>query len=154
MKKGFTLLETLLAIFLITIIFFGLFGAFELGIRLSSHIRARVTAISLANLQIEKIRNLPYKDIGINKEGVIPQGVVEESFEITINGIPFLVENNITYVVNCADGVTPDGDPCPSDAEGKCPQDPCPQDLCPFDYKRVEVKVSWKGLHGRGHGRV
>ncbi len=148
MKKGFTLLETLLAIFLITIIFFGLFGAFELGIRLSSHIRARVTAISLANLQIEKIRNLPYKDIGINKEGVIPQGVVEESFEITINGIPFLVENNITYVVNCADGVTPDGDPCPSDAEGKCPQDPCPQDLCPFDYKRVEVKVSWKGFWG------
>jgi len=124
-KKGFTLIDVLIGVALILIIFVGIFGAFRMGMKTIEQSRNGITASSIANHQIELIRNLPYGSIGI--QGEFPDGTLEASTSIIINNVEYLIERRIDFVVDSTDGVT------------------LPEDDCPNDYKRVKVKVSWTG---------
>jgi len=126
-KKGFTLIEALIAVFLIVIIFVGIVGAFVASMKILVQSKARATALSLANQRIEEIRNLPYDDVGT--VGGIPQGEIPQTETRTLNGIEFTIKTTIIYIDDPFDGVAPD-DPIPS------------------DYKRVKVKVSWPTMIG------
>jgi len=124
--KSFTLIEILVGTFLVLIIFFGIFLAYQLGLKVVSQNKNRVTAVAIANGEIEKIRNLSYESVGII-EG-FPEGILESSKTTLFNGIDYLIETRIDYVVDSADGVS------------------SPEDECPNDYKRVAIKVSWSEL--------
>ncbi|MCD6271054.1 prepilin-type N-terminal cleavage/methylation domain-containing protein, partial [bacterium] len=126
-KKGFTLLEALIGVFLIVIIFAGIVGAFVAGMKILIQSKARATALFLANQRMEEIRNLPYKDVGTI--GGIPQGEIPQTETRTVNGIEFTIKTTIIYIDDPFDGVAPD-DPIPS------------------DYKRAKVKVSWPAMIG------
>ena len=126
-KKGFTLIEALIAVFLIVIIFVGIVGAFVASMKILVQSKARATALSLANQRIEEIRNLPYDDVGT--VGGIPQGEIPQTETRTLNGIEFTIKTTIIYIDDPFDGVAPD-DPIPS------------------DYKRAKVKVSWPTMIG------
>jgi hypothetical protein len=122
-RKGFTLVDVLVGIFLISIIFLGVFGALRLGIKTASQSRNKVVATAIANYWIEMIRNLPYKDIGV--QGSFPDGILESSTTTISNGVEFTVKKTVDYVVDPLDGIAH------------------PEDICPNDYKRVEINVSW-----------
>ncbi|MDD5621384.1 MAG: prepilin-type N-terminal cleavage/methylation domain-containing protein, partial [Candidatus Pacebacteria bacterium] len=57
-QKGFSLIEVLVGILLVTVIFTGIIGAFTLSLKTTFQSKARITALSLANKRIEEIRNL------------------------------------------------------------------------------------------------
>ncbi|HHE76530.1 MAG TPA: hypothetical protein ENL27_00905, partial [Candidatus Parcubacteria bacterium] len=124
--KGLTLVESLLAAFLTLTIFLGIFLAYQSALKLIGVNRNKVTAAAIATGELEKIKNIPYPSVGV-KDG-FPDGVLDASRAVTLNGVDYTVEYRVDYVVDPADGVA------------------SPDDECPNDYKRVEIKVSWGGF--------
>ncbi len=127
-NKGFTFIDTIVGISLMLIVFLGIFGAFQLGLRVVGQSENIITATALANQQIEMVRNLPYESVGV--KGGFPDGVLELVTTTKINNIEYAIEARVDFVVDSADGLA------------------WPEDECPNDYKRVEIKVSWLGLFG------
>ncbi len=127
-RKGFSLVEVLVGSFLLLIVFLGIFLAYQLGLKVVSQSKNRVIATAIVNGELEKIRNLPYESVGV--DGEFPDGILEASKIISLNGVNYTVEIRVDYVVDSADGIS------------------SPSDTCPNDYKRVSVKVSWSGIFG------
>jgi type II secretory pathway pseudopilin PulG len=119
---GLTLVETLVGIFLIGLIFTGIFGAFELTLRIIGQMKAKTIALAIANEQIEQIRNLPYNAIGTL--GGVPAGNIPQTIQLTRNNLIFTVRTTIVYIDDLRDNLAP-------------------LDPVPADYKRVKVEVSW-----------
>jgi hypothetical protein len=123
--KGFTLMDIIVGTALVLIVFLGIFGAYQLGLKVIGLSRNKITATSIANQQLELVRNLPYESIGI--EGGFPDGVLAATSSTWLNNVQYSIERRVDYVVDSADGVS------------------SPADDCPNDYKKVEIKVSWQG---------
>lgn len=126
-QKSFTLIEVLVGTFLILIVFLGIFGTYQLGLKVVGLSQRKITATAVANAQIEKIRNLPYQSVG-TKDAQLPyaQGVLDSATTTLFNNIEYKIETKVKFIVDSADGTGGD-------------------DSCNWDYKRAEVKVSWFG---------
>jgi len=124
-QKGLTLIETMVGIFLTLVVFLGIFGAYQLGLKVIIQSRNKIVATQLANGEIEKIRNLPYGSVGI--VGGFPSGSLSQFSASRQNNVDYQVERRVDYVVDALDGIV------------------SPADDCPNDYKKVEIKVSWSG---------
>lgn len=122
---GNTLVEILVAVGIFSIIVGSLYALFASGIELVRDNQARVTALAVANEQIEIIKNLPYDDIGT--DGGIPDGTLLQTQVITSNNIPFTVQTDIRFVDDEYDNISP-------------------TDLLPVDYKRVQITISWPNM--------
>ena len=124
LKMGFTFIEVLVGTALILVVFSGIFGAYQLGLKVVSQSRTRITATTLANQKIEMARNLDYDDVGTI--GGIPSGTIPETETIARNNIDYTVKTTVVYIDDPLDGLAP-------------------TDTLSNDYKRVKVKVSWAG---------
>ncbi|MBI4708843.1 MAG: hypothetical protein HY764_01405 [Candidatus Portnoybacteria bacterium] len=122
--SGFTLIETLVGLFLVVIIFVGVFGMLRVSIQITAQSKARITATALANQKLELARNLTYINVGTI--GGIPNGTIAEEEAIIRNGIVYTVKTTIVYIDDPFDNLSP-------------------SDPLATDYKRVKVKVSWAG---------
>jgi prepilin-type N-terminal cleavage/methylation domain-containing protein len=123
---GFTMIETVVALAVL-----GMFFA-SVGIILQSVLenigssRVRATALALAQQKMEVIRNLSYA--GVGTVGGIPQGVLAQTEQITINNLVFTVKTSVIYIDDPFDGVMP-------------------ADLINTDYKRARVEITWGGSY-------
>ncbi len=125
MKKSLTLVEVLVGVALILIVFLGIFAAFRLGLVVIEQGQKKITATAIALGEIEKIRNLPYKDVGtIGATLPYALGILEPETKTILNGTEFKIERKIKFISDSADGI------------GK-------EDPCNLDYKRAEIKVSF-----------
>jgi len=123
--KGATLIDVLIGTTLVLIIFLGVFGLYELGLKVSYQSQHRTIATGIANEYMERTRNLSYNDVGVI--GGYPSGRFKP-FEVLIrNNNEYGVTVNVHYVADPADGIG------------------YPEDSCPNDYKRVVVSVGWMG---------
>jgi hypothetical protein len=143
-NKAFTLIEVLIGAALCLLVFLGIFGCYQLGLKVLGQSKARIIASAIATEKIEKLRSLPYYQIGTYEcgeefpecdpeieEQIIPgypQGLIKKSEHFTRNNMEFLIDSVIEYGINCSDGV------------GK--------DECPNDYKKIKIQVSWFGRFG------
>lgn len=128
LSRGLTLIDILIGVALTLIIFLGIFGLFQLTLKVITQSQDRITATAIANAQIEKIRNLPYDDIGV--QGSFPDGVLFPSTTTISGGKEYTIETRVDFVVDPTDGIS------------------SPEDECPNDYKRIKIKVSWQGRFG------
>lgn len=126
-NPGLTIVETLIGIGLLLVIFLGLFGLIQIGLKMLSQSKARITATALLNQRIELARNLPYNQVGTI--GGIPNGAIPETENIARNNINYTVKTTVFYIDDPFDGLFPD-------------------DSLAWDYKRIKVKVSWLGGFG------
>ncbi len=128
---GFTLIDVLVGAALMLIVFLGIFGAYQLGLKVVGLSKTRIDATALANQQMEIIRNLPYESVG-TKGASLPyaEGVLDMATTTVRNNIGYTVNIHVNYVVDDADGLA------------------APEDDCYLDYKRVEVRVFWPGRFG------
>ena len=131
--KGLTFIDIIVGTALMLIIFLGIFGTYQLGLKVVSQSKARIIATTLANQKIEEIRNLSYKEVGTTPHlADEPEGSLPKIETISQNNIEYTVETTIKYISDCFDG--------PQSAE--CPEAPEVDD-CVKDYKRAKIKVSW-----------
>lgn len=128
MKKGFSLIETIIAIAILLIVIVGIVGVLQANIRMAGRTGGRVGAVSLVNKRMEMLRNLAYNDVGTI--GGIPDGPIPQEEIITLNNIEYTLKTFIQYVDDPADGFGTD------DENG-----------ITTDYKRTRLEVSWSGRY-------
>ncbi|HXK31874.1 MAG TPA: hypothetical protein VJ378_00085 [Candidatus Paceibacterota bacterium] len=126
-SKAFTFVDVLIGVSLLLIIFIGIFGVFQLASKIIVLSKNKITAASVANEEIEKIRNLVYSSVGII-DGVLPTavGILSSTSTVVLNNVDYFIERKIEYISDEADGTGG-------------------ADSCDLDYKRVDIRVSWQG---------
>lgn len=123
-KSGFSLIEVIVVIAVVTIVFGGLFVAFEHSVKLISHSKAKMTALSLMTDRMESIRALPYDQVGT--VAGIPSGAVPQNRIVNLNGLDFSERVLIEFVDDPADGVGG------ADSNGVL-----------SDYKKIKIEYTW-----------
>lgn len=101
-RQGFTLLEVVIAIFILGTVVAGMFGLFLITVRGAQTGERRIVAVALANERMEMVRNLPYLQVGT--VGGIPAGAIPQETTITRNGQAYVVKTDIRYVDDDYDG--------------------------------------------------
>jgi prepilin-type N-terminal cleavage/methylation domain-containing protein len=116
-KNGFSLVETVVAVFIFSILIVGVVGLYNILSRSVKAGREQTVLASLASNYLETVRNLPYSDIGTingNPSGGLP----DESNPLvaTKEGITYGIYYEVTYIDDPADGTVLLGtDPAPND---------------------------------------
>lgn len=131
-QKGFTFVEVIVGTAVFVIVALSVYSIFSLSLKWVGTMKARVEASSIAAEKIETIRNMPYDDIKTTL-GWIPPGVIPSTQTVSRSNINFQVDTTISYVNDLFDGTS---------------MASTPPDTYPWDYKKVEVKVSWPALLG------
>lgn len=124
--QGFTMIELLIATFIVGTVIVGVFGLFVLGIRSGQEGERRVVGLALANERAEMIRNLPYQTVGT--QNGIPAGSIAQEETIVRNSNTYTVKTDIRYVDDTFDGT----------AGGN------PHDTVNTDYKQARIEVTWR----------
>lgn len=122
-QKGTTLIEIVVGIAVVSIVTISLYMALFNVTRLMGDAKQKIGAVALANEQMEIIRNLEYENIGT--QGWIPSGPIAQSKTVNQNNFTYVVETIIEYEDDIFDG------------QGAL-------DTVETDYKKAQVKVSWK----------
>ncbi len=124
-SSGFTLIESLVFLFLFSLISLVFFQTYSVGTRLIIESKNRLGATALANQKMEIIRSIEYDAIGTVTG--IPAGDLIEDEDISVNTIRYHVHTFVQYVDDSFDRLVSSA----------------PPDAIPTDYKRVRVAVSW-----------
>jgi len=96
MKKGFTLIETLVGAAVFLIVAIAAYGAYVGVFQLANLNQSRIIAVNLVDEQFEMIRNMPYSNIGILNG--VPSGVLPASTTVVRGGVTFEVDYTIRDV--------------------------------------------------------
>lgn len=126
-KIGFTVIEALVGVCLMSIVFSGIMGAYRLGMKVIGLSKNKITASAIATARMETIRALPYDQAGV-KNAVLPDvsGDIDPVATQISNGTLYTIVTEVEYVADPSDGMGED-------------------DSCNLDYKKVRVNVSWEG---------
>lgn len=122
--SAFTLIETLAALFIFSVVAVTFYTVFSVGLRHIAESKNRLGAVAVANEKMEIIRNLKYADVGV--ENGIPAGGILQDEDIVENAKSYHVKTFVQYIDDAFDGTLAAG-----------------TDIIPNDYKRVKVTVSW-----------
>ena len=123
-NRGFSLVEILIVSAIMLVVFGGLLISFRYSLELISHSRAKLTALTLANDNMEYIRSLSYNAVGTVSG--IPSGLIPQVSTTSLNGIIFTKRVLIEYIDDDADGLGM------ADSNG-----------ITTDYKQAKVTLEW-----------
>lgn len=126
--RGFTLIESLVLLFIFAIVSMAFLETYATGTRLIIESKNRLGATALANQKIEIIRSIDYDAIGTTTG--IPAGDISEYETISVNTVKYRVHTVVQYADDVFDGRLGSN----------------PTDAIPNDYKRVKIEVSWGAL--------
>lgn len=130
--QGFTLIEVLIAVFLLAVAAIAFTGLLVLSTRISLESERQTVAQGIVNEELEYIRSLNYDSVGIT---LPPQGelygVLEPTATVTRNAQTYNVERHVFYGDDVGNGVNP-----------------VPNTLN-ADYKRVTIKATWTSAGGQ-----
>lgn len=122
-NQGVSLIEAVIGVAVFIVISVGVYEAYRSMYMLSGVTRQKITAIALANEQLEIARNLPYADVGI--QGGIPAGKILHEQNVVRSGVSFKILATVRNIDDPFDG-TIGGET---------------NDLSPADYKLVQIDI-------------
>jgi hypothetical protein len=121
---GSSLIDSVIAIGIISIVFAGLYGVVKLSLTTVITSKARASALALAQERSEYLRSLDYYALGT--VGGIPAGTLAASENVTLNGINFTRTTLVRYVDD------------PKDGSGAADSN-----NIRTDYKEAKIAVAW-----------
>lgn len=124
-RSGFAYVEILVALLLLSLAAVAMLPLFTFVSQATAAERARLVAGELARSVLEKVRALPYNQVGV--QGGNPEGVLPAGETVVLGGVTYHVETSITWV----------DDPSDNDSGG---------DPIASDYKKVRVRVTAPGF--------
>jgi prepilin-type N-terminal cleavage/methylation domain-containing protein len=127
-NQGFTLIEVMASLAIISMLLVGTYGLIMMSLRVTSDNSSIVQATEIANQRMERIRNLPYDDVGTVSGS--PSGVIPEDEKIVRNGV-YNVHTMIVFYDDPYDGTMASG-----------------TDSIFVDYKIATIDVGWQGKFG------
>ena len=116
--RGFTLIDVLVGITLMVIFFAGIFGLYQLGLKVVAQSENRIVATAIANEYLEMARNLPYADVGVQGGQMMVRGLPAPPVELVDRG---QLPREFTLALADGDSVPPQsglGPTLPTWAEG------------------------------------
>jgi len=122
--QGFSLVEVLVVSAVMLVVFGGLLSGFSYSLELISNSRAKLTALTVANDQMEYIRSLSYNAAGT--VAGLPAGAIPQVSTTSLNQMLFTKTVLIRYVDS------------PDDGFGAADSN-----SITTDYKEAKVTVSW-----------
>jgi len=125
--QGFSLIELIVSIVIISTLVISIMTLFELSLKIVADNRLRVGAITLAEEKIEIIKNMQYDDVAT--QGGIPPGNLLQNENLNVNGVSYTVARQIIFIDDPFDGLAP-------------------VDLLSTDYKKVNITITWTGKFG------
>jgi hypothetical protein len=123
-SSGFSIIELMVSLGLITMIFGGIFFSYSSILSVLSNAEIRTSAVSALNRQVEIVRNMPYDQVGV--QGGFPAGVIPYLQNVAVGRSDFVLKTTVRNIDDPYDG-TLGG---------------TPNDTAPADYKLVELEVS------------
>ena len=123
-KGGFTLVESLVGVFVFMIVVLSVYGVYVSILEAVRFSRVKVAMVALANEQFEIARNLSYEDVGIVSG--LPAGKIEHLQTVSRDGKDFSIETVVRNIDDPFDGTIGGS----------------PNDLSPADYKLIELEIS------------
>jgi prepilin-type N-terminal cleavage/methylation domain-containing protein len=130
-QKGMTLIEVIVSILIISVLTVGIYSLIEYVLKLSAENKFRLGAVMVADLKMERIKNLPYDQIG-TLLGIVHGNLPDNEILMENNGA-FYVNTFVRYIDDPFDGT--DGG--------------SPNDLLPTDYKQIRIRVRYNGPYGQ-----
>ncbi|RMD59231.1 prepilin-type N-terminal cleavage/methylation domain-containing protein [Candidatus Parcubacteria bacterium] len=127
-QNGFTLVELIISIAVMGLLVVGIYSLIILSLQITRDNQFYIEATEIANQKMEKIRNLPYDDVGTLTGS--PPGVVPE-YETIVRSGTFQVHTMIIFYDDPFDGTESSS-----------------TDSIPYDYKIVTIEVSWQSSRG------
>ena len=128
-QSGFTLIEAVVAMVVFVIVFVSVTDLFLTDVHVLTLAKVRAVGLSVANQQMEYLRDLPYDSVATQHGTIFPPGTIPDDQTQTVGGYTFRVHTVVEYV----------DDPYDGNATGTIPGKPV--DLYPYDYKKAEVTV-------------
>ena len=130
-ERGLSVVETLVGIAVFFLIGVSVYQAYATLLRVFVSARIQFLAASIAEEEMELIRNIPYEQVGV--EGGVPSGVISSTTVRVREQYSFSVKPIIRNVDDPFDGVAclGGGELCGGQT-----------DLSPADYKLVEILVT------------
>lgn len=122
-KRGFTLLEILVAIGIFLIFAIGIYSGISMIFKIVYQSRMKILETAILSEQLEIARNLPYESVGI--VGGLPSGLLAHEKTVTRNGKDFTVVTTVRNIDDAYDGSLGGA----------------PNDTAPADYKLVEISA-------------
>lgn len=126
--RGFTLIESLFGMVILTILLVALFTIISTNLAHLYQSKARSIALQIAQEKLENLKNLPYDSLATQTGTIYPAGTISDNEIILRNNLRFRIHTDIRYVDNDYDGNSAGGG-------GK------PADLYPYDYKKTTIQV-------------
>ena len=130
-QTGVSLAEVIISIGILLVLFLAVFSLIQYVLNLAAENKFRMGAIMVADKKMEKIKNLPYDQIG-TVAGIIHGPILDDETVAENNGI-FNINTLVQYIDDPFDG-TSNGNP---------------PDLLPTDYKQVSIRARWVGRFGQ-----
>lgn len=124
-RSGFTFIESLVLLFVVSVVIATFYSVFTVGTKHIIESKNRLGAISLANQEMEILRNLAYDDVAV--AGGSPSGSIDPDKYETVNTRTFHILTDIKYFDDPFDGV----------------KDGTPDDTIDNDYKTARITVKW-----------
>jgi len=131
-RAGFSLVEVLIALFIVVIAFLSFYKVSTFGTRYIIESKNKLAATAFVNEKMEIVRNLSYDKVGTQGSIDIPGNLPQEE-SVTANGKTYQVSFDVRYFDDPMDGT----------------MSTSPADLVPNDYKLVKVTVSWTDSSGQ-----
>ncbi len=144
-NEGFTLVELLLSLVVLTVIAITFFALYISVLHSSIVSQRQAVALSLANNQMEYLKSLPYNSLAITGGPISSTTTIPGTIQKTENGHSYTITTKIVYVDDAYDGCG--SYPTLALEEQYCRNYPPPSsapklDLNPEDYKDVRVTVT------------
>src|SRR3989344_2655933 len=121
--KGLTLIETVIGVALIVVVGLVLYQGFSVVLSLLTSSRQKIAAASIANEQIEILRNIPYANVGTI--GGVPPGIVPATQVMNRDNYAFTLTTTVRNIDDPFDGIIGGA----------------PNDTSPADYKLVSFEL-------------
>ena len=93
--RGTSIIEALVLIFVFSVAILSFYSVFTVGVRYILSSKNKILAVSLANQEMEKLRNLPYDKLGL-KNGT-PLGDIDQEKNVAVGDKTFLVRTFILF---------------------------------------------------------
>src|ERR1700690_3708344 len=103
-EGGFTLVELVVALTVLSVVVFSLTGLFTSLVHSAVVAKEKAVASTLATNQMEYLKSLPYDSLAVAGGSIFATNPLPATSSQTINGVVYTIKTSISYVDDAYDG--------------------------------------------------